>query len=130
MIFGLLADAVLAIHFAFVLFAIFGAFAVFWRRWVAYFHLPYVIWAAAVNLVPFTCPLTPLENTLRIAAGQRGYDAGFIDHYLTPLVYPDGMSAPVALVAGVSVVVWNALAYGFIYVRCRRSTQSGRASSS
>lgn len=117
MLASLLADLVLVVHFALVLFAVVGGFLVLWRRWIAWLHLPYVAWAAAVNLVPFTCPLTPLEVALRRAAGDAGYEGGFIAHYLTPIVYPDGMSEPVALFAGIAVLVWNALLYGFVYYR-------------
>ncbi len=124
MLASLLADLVLVIHFALVLFAIFGALLVLWRPWVAWLHVPYVGWASAVNLVPFTCPLTPLEVALRRAAGDAGYEGGFVDHYLTPIVYPDGMSEPVALTAGVAVLVWNAFLYGFVYYRYRRSASN------
>jgi len=122
---GVLADAVLLVHFALVLFAVFGALAVIWRRWFAWIHLPYLLWAALVNLIPFTCPLTPLENALRVAAGESGYAGGFVEHYIAAVVYPAGMTRTVQLVAGVSVLVWNAVLYWFVFRRGRRQKGSG-----
>ncbi|NJN51536.1 MAG: DUF2784 domain-containing protein [Gammaproteobacteria bacterium] len=125
MVSSLLADLVLVIHFALILFALFGALAV--MRWGAliWLHLPYVAWSAAVNLIPMTCPLTPLENTLRHRAGEAGYEGGFIDHYLTALIYPNAMDETTALVAGVSVIVWNVGLYAWI-VRSRRHRATAR----
>ncbi len=119
MIYTLLADLVLAIHFSLILFALLGALFVLRWRWSIYVHVPYVAWAAIVNLVPLTCPLTPLEVALRRTAGEAGYETGFIDHYLTPLIYPNAMDETTALVAGVSVLIWNALLYGLVYWRVR-----------
>lgn len=120
MIAGVLADAVLLLHFGLVLFAVLGGIAVAWRPWFAWVHLPYLVWAALVNLVPFTCPLTPLENALRLAAGESGYEGGFIEHYVAAVVYPAGMTRTVQLVAGVGVIVWNALVYGLLLSLRRR----------
>jgi hypothetical protein len=117
---SLLADVVLLLHAAFVLFAVLGAAAVWWRRWIAWLHVPWLVWAALVNLVPFTCPLTPLENDLRRAAGEAGYAGGFIEHWVTAFVYPAAMTRDVQLAAGVGVIVWNALAYAFVVRRARR----------
>jgi len=120
MLSGFLADAVLVIHLAFVLFAVFGALGLVWRRWWPWLHLPCLIWAALVNLVPFTCPLTPIENALRHAAGEAGYEAGFIAHYVTALVYPGGMTRDVEVFAGIAVLVWNSALYGvFLLARHR-----------
>lgn len=124
MLAGVLADAVLLAHLTFVLFAVFGALAVLWRRWVAWLHLPWLVWAALVNLVPFTCPLTPLENALRVAAGERGYTGGFIEHYVAAIVYPEGLTRPIQLVLGVGVLLWNALVYAVVLRAHGRINQS------
>lgn len=116
----ILASVILLLHFAFVLFAIFGAFAVLYRRWVAWIHLPAVAWSSVVNLAGWVCPLTPLENRFRMAAGQAGYTEGFIEHYIASLVYPAGMTRTVALTAGITVVVWNAAVYAWVITRRRR----------
>lgn len=112
-----LADMVLFFHFVFVVFAIFGGLIVLYKRWVVWLHIPVVLWSSVVNLVSWTCPLTPLENLFRSAAGQAGYEGGFIVHYLEPLVYPSGMPRKFELIAGVSILVWNGLVYGFLTYR-------------
>jgi hypothetical protein len=117
----LLADIVLLFHFAFILFAIFGGLAVLFRGWLAWFHVPVVLWSSLVNLASWTCPLTPLENFFRAQAGQAGYQGGFIQHYIEPLVYPTGMPRDFELIAGISILMWNVLLYAFIlYWRQRR----------
>jgi hypothetical protein len=109
------ANVVLLAHFAFVLLAVFGGFGVLINpRW-AWVHVPIVVWSSVVNLASWTCPLTPLENRLRIAATGTGYAGGFVQHYIGPLVYPRGMPRQLELVAGISIILWNALLYGFIY---------------
>lgn len=117
----LAANVVLLLHFAIVLFAVFGAFGVLADpRW-AWIHLPVVAWSSVVNLAGWTCPLTPLENRLRAAAHDDGYDGGFVQHYIGSVVYPQGMPRRLELVAGVSVVVWNALLYACLYAWLARA---------
>lgn len=109
------ASFVLAFHFVFVVTAVFGGFGVLLDpRW-AWVHVPIVLWSSLVNLAGWTCPLTPLEKCLRAGADQRGYEGGFVEHYLAPLVYPKGMPRRLELVAGVSVLVCNALVYALVF---------------
>ncbi|MEQ8859970.1 MAG: DUF2784 domain-containing protein [Pseudomonadales bacterium] len=110
------ADAVLICHALVASFAVFGAFVVFAHPWTAAAHLPIVVWSSVVNLAHWTCPLTPLERTLRRRAGQRAFEGGWIQHYLEPLVRPLGMPRRLELVAGISVLVWNGLLYGALAV--------------
>ena len=117
MLFRALADAVLALHFAFVLVAVAGAFAVLrWPR-LAWVHIPLVIWASLVNLMGWTCPLTPIENSLRHAAGQAGYSGGFLEHYLSLAVYPPFMTDSVPLLIGAAVALWNVAIYALLVSR-------------
>lgn len=108
------ANLVLLTHFAFVLFAVFGGLLAALVRGWAWIHVPTVLWSSLINLAGLTCPLTPLENHFRRKAGQAGYQSGFVQHYVGPLVYPRGMPRRLELVAGFSVVAWNAVVYGFI----------------
>ncbi len=115
MIYRLLANLVLSIHFLFVVFAVGGGLAVLLdQRW-AWLHVPVIVWSSVVNLADWTCPLTPLENRFRAAASQTGYEGGFLQHYLGALVYPQGMPRRLELVAGVTIVLWNAAVYGAIF---------------
>jgi len=111
----LAADVVLVGHFLFALFAVGGAFftLIDWR--IAFLHVPTVAWSSIVNLAHWTCPLTPLEKNLRVRAGQAAFEGTWIQNYFDPLVRPLGMPRRMELIAGVSVVVWNAIAYATIY---------------
>jgi hypothetical protein len=105
------ADLVLFTHFLFAAFAVFGGMLLFHNLSWAWVHVPVVLWSSVVNLMSWTCPLTPIEKTLRLRAGQTGYAGGFIQHYIGPAVYPRGMPRQLELVAGISIVVGNALVY-------------------
>ncbi|OGT19247.1 MAG: hypothetical protein A2V90_08870 [Gammaproteobacteria bacterium RBG_16_57_12] len=116
---GWLADLVLLAHFTFVLFVLLGGGLVLYHRRILWLHLPAVLWATAVNLAGWVCPLTPLEQALRRAAGEPGYGEGFVAHYIAPLVYPEGLPANAGLILGVAVLVWNILVYLLVIIRVR-----------
>lgn len=106
---------ILALHFLWVAFAVFGGLLLLldWR-W-AWLHVPAVAWSSIVNLAGWTCPLTPLEKRLRERDGGAAYTGGFVEHYLGRLVYPLGMPRRMELIAGISIVVWNALVYAGVW---------------
>lgn len=108
----LLADLVVILHFLFVVFALLGGLLVLrWRRLV-WWHAPAVVWAVLIEVAGWICPLTPLEQSLRRAAGLAPYEGGFVAHYLLPVLYPEGLTREVQwLLAGVVLAV-NALVYG------------------
>lgn len=120
MIHALLADAVVAFHFCFILFAVFGALAVAWRWKLRWLHLPVLAWAAGIMTVHGVCPLTPLENQLRESAGQAGYEGGFIDHYLVPLIYPPGLTPGIQRALAALLVVSNLGLYLWAWRRAAR----------
>src|SRR5215207_6391821 len=94
----ILANLVLGVHFTFVIFSVLGGFLVLWKRWIAWLHVPSVLWSSFVNLFSHVCPLTPIENRFRHLAGQAGFEGGFIQHYVAPLVYPGGMPSTTSLI--------------------------------
>jgi hypothetical protein len=113
----LLADALLVAHGAFVLFVVAGgALVLKWPR-LAWVHLPAAAWGAAIEFAGFVCPLTPLEKAWRRAAGQEGYQGGFIEHYITAALYPSGLTRPIQIALGVAVLVANGLAYWLLWRR-------------
>src|ERR1043166_2544889 len=114
-----LADGIMLLHFAYIVFVIGGALLVLQRRWWMWLHLPAVAWGVWVEFFARMCPLTPLENALRARAGQAGYAGGFIDHYITRLVYPEGLTARGQVVLGACVVIVNVLLYTRIWRRAR-----------
>ena len=98
------ASFVLVLHFVFVALAVLGGFGILVNQRWALIHVPIVVWSSVVNLAGWTCPLTPLENKFRDAANGPGYEGGFIQHYIGPLVYPQGIPRRLELVAGVAIV--------------------------
>lgn len=111
------ADGVVLVHLLFIVFVLFGGLLVLRWRWLVVLHLPAIAWGMAVEFLHLYCPLTPLENSLRQAAGQQGYDGGFIEHYLIPLIYPQGLTHELQVVFGTVVLVLNAAVYGYLIVR-------------
>ena len=124
MLYQLFADFVVAIHFAFVLFSVLGALlAIRWRR-ILYLHLPAAVWAAWIEFSGRICPLTPLENWLRLKGGEAGYSGDFIGHYLLSILYPSGLTRKFQFVLGGVVVGLNMIIYGYIlFARKRRGGQ-------
>lgn len=114
------ADLVLLLHFAFVLFVIFGGLLVWYRHNFAWLHIPVAAWGAIVNIASWQCPLTPLENHYRKLAGQSGYEGGFVEHYIAPLVYPEGLTSDLGIYVGLAVIVWNIVVYGALFFRRHR----------
>jgi hypothetical protein len=120
----LLANVVVLMHLAFVVFVVTGGILVLrWRR-VAWIHVPAALWGAAIALGGWICPLTPLENWLREQGGGTGYTTGFIEHYVLPVLYPVMLTHEVQMAAGVLVIVLNALLYGVVFGVMRPSARS------
>lgn len=114
-----LANVVLVLHLAFILFVVFGGLLVLLRRWIAWLHLPAVAWGILIEFAGWICPLTPLENWLRVEGGSRGYSGGFISHYLVSLVYPDGLTPALQWKLGALVLVINLGVYALVLRRRR-----------
>ena len=110
-----LATLVVLAHMAFVAFVVAGGvLALRWPR-VAWVHLPAALWGAMIALVGWVCPLTPLENWLRVRGGAAAYDTGFLEHYLLPVLYPVAMTRGLQIGTGAFVVLVNALVYWRIF---------------
>ncbi len=111
MIHSLLADLVVLVHLVFILFAIAGGLLVLrWPR-VAWLHLPAVIWGIYLEATGRTCPLTPLENRLRRSAGSSGYEGGFVEHHLLPVIYPVALTSDTQLFLAALLFLVNLALY-------------------
>ena len=114
-----LADLVLVVHAAFIVFAVLGGLLVLrWHR-LAWLHLPAVAWGAIIELMGWICPLTPLESSLRVAAGGEVYRGGFLEHYLDALVYPTALTRADQIALGLALLVFNVAVYAWILSRER-----------
>ena len=122
MIYRLLADLVFLAHLAFVVFVVLGGIAVWRRPKLAWLHVPAFAWGALIEFAGWICPLTPWEQALRRLAGEKGYSGGFVEHYVFPLLYPEGLTREVQITLGVLVLVVNAAAYLLIFKRRSRTT--------
>ncbi len=106
-----LADLVLLAHAGFVVFAAAGALLL--RRFprIVWLHLPAVVWGVGIEWSGGVCPLTPLEVWLRRRAGAAGYEDGFIEHYVTALIYPPGLTRGMQAGLGAALLVVNVFLY-------------------
>jgi hypothetical protein len=109
-----LADLLVIIHLAFILFVVLGGLLALRRWWLALLHLPTALWGVFIEVSGGFCPLTPLENEFRRLSGSGGYPGGFVEHYLLPLIYPAGLSREIQLVLALLVLLANLAIYGFV----------------
>jgi hypothetical protein len=89
-------------------------------KWLLVPHLLAAAWGVFIAASGGICPLTPLENRLRHEAGQGGYAGGFLDHYITPVLYPEGLTRELQWALAGLVLVVNAAVYGFLLRERRR----------
>lgn len=120
----LLADLIVAVHFAFLVFVIAGGLLARRYRWVTIPHLLAAAWGVYVEATPgLVCPLTPLENAFAHRAGEAGYEGSFIEHYLVPIIYPEGLTRGMQWALAALVVVVNAAVYAWPRRATRRSKE-------
>jgi hypothetical protein len=122
MLYRLAAETILLLHFAFIVFALFGALLASRWRWVVFLHLPAAAWGALIELTGGICPLTYAENFLRIRAGESGYTTSFIEHYLLAIIYPAGLTREFQFVLAGVVVVINVAIYTWLFYPRRASS--------
>jgi hypothetical protein len=116
MFYAAAAVLVLAVHMAFVLFVVFGAFLVLRRPRLLRLHLPAVAWGVYIEVSGRGCPLTTLENLLRLRAGLAGVEGSFVEYYMVSMLYPDGLTRNLQFVLAGLVAAINLA----LYARLRR----------
>lgn len=120
MIARLAADAVMLLHFGFILAVLFGGLLVLRYPRAVWLHLPILLWGVGIELLGGLCPLTTVENRLRRLAGEEGYPESFVEHYVAPIIYPAGLTRDLQYVLAGLVLLVNGLVYGWIIYRRRR----------
>lgn len=123
MFYRLLADATVVTHFAFIVYVVFGGFLAWrWPRTIL-LHISAAGWGLIGIVAGIVCPLTILEDWARREAGLSGLPSeGFIDHYLTGVIYPESLLTEVRIgVLLVVLVSW--IGFG---VRLRRTSRSSQ----
>ena len=109
-----LSDIVVLLHFIYVIFSVAGGILCIWRPRIIWLHVPAALWAALISFGGWICPLTYLENWLRIKGGASGYEQGFIVKYLEPVLYPGGLTYCHQAALGIIVIVLNLAVYGYV----------------
>ena len=121
MFYRIVADLIVVMHLAFVLFAVLGGVLVLrWKRCV-WIHVPAVVWAVLIEFAGWVCPLTPLENWFRERGGVIGYRSSFIEHYVFPVLYPTVLTRSLQIVLGLFVLGINLGIYGWIVRRAAKT---------
>lgn len=122
----ILADALVIVHLLFVVFVMAGGFLL--ARWpkLAWLHLPAAAWGATIEFTGGICPLTPLENHLRVLGGGSAYSGDFVERYLLPILYPENLAVPIQQVLGGVVVAVNLAAYALACRALRKRGLSNR----
>ncbi|MEX5363138.1 DUF2784 domain-containing protein [Pseudomonas guariconensis] len=122
MLYRLAADALVLVHLAFILLVLLGGLLVVKWRAALFIHLPALAWGLAVEGLHLACPLTGWENRMRAAAGGAGYQGGFVEHYIWPLIYPAGLTPQIQTLLGLFVLLQNLVVYSYVIRRWRRSS--------
>jgi hypothetical protein len=117
----MLADVLVVMHLLFVAFVVGGGFLLARRPNLGWLHLPAAAWGATIEFSGGICPLTPMENHLRMLGGGGVYRGDFVEHYLLPILYPGYLTLPIQWVLGAVVVVVNLAAYALAYQAWRRN---------
>ena len=126
MLYAIAAVLVLLAHMAFVLFVVFGAFLVLRRPRLAWLHVPAAVWGVYIELSGRGCPLTGLENLLRLRAGVKGYHEGFVEHYILWMLYPGGLTRETQFVLAGSVAAINLVLYALVWRKRRTALRRQR----
>jgi hypothetical protein len=113
----ILADGVVVLHLFFILFVVLGGIMTLGCPKVIWVHIPCVIWAIIIELTGIICPLTPLENELRLRAVQGMYSGDFVIHYLEPMIYLEGLTREFQVILGVMAALINISVYIWIYLK-------------
>ena len=124
----LAADLTLIVHFAFIIFVVFGALLFFVSTKIIYVHVPALIWGIYIELTHSVCPLTYLENWFLQKANLTTYSEGFIQNYLVPIVYPKHLTDNLQIYFAIVLIVANIIMYGLIISKSKKNYQPSQKS--
>ena len=116
----LAADLTLIVHFAFIIFVVFGALLFFVSTKIIYVHVPALIWGIYIELTHSVCPLTYLENWFLQKANLTTYSEGFIQNYLVPIVYPKHLTDNLQIYFAIVLIVANMIMYELIISKSKK----------
>ena len=115
------ANLTLIAHLIFILFVVFGGLIFFIFPKIIYMHLPALLWGIYIELTNSVCPLTYLENWFLYKGELSTYSNDFINNYLFPIIYPEGLTTEIQIYLGISLIIINILIYGLIYKNFKKN---------
>jgi hypothetical protein len=121
MLYSIGAGAVVVLHASFVLFVLAGGLALRRWAWVAWLHVPALLYAIAIQSVGWSCPLTILEKELTLLAGRQPYAGEFLPHYVWSPLGLAGAQGPASLGLIAGIVLLNLAPYT-LWIRHRRGS--------
>ncbi|MEU4391040.1 DUF2784 domain-containing protein [Kribbella sp. NPDC023855] len=122
MIYRLLADGMMILHGAFLLFFVIGGFLAWkWRR-VIWAHLAVGLWNITIVLLDFECPVTGVEKHWMRKGGEEPYAGGYIKHYLDGTIWPAGYTW-LAEIVGFALLVISYIGLYFVSRHSRRTRE-------
>lgn len=120
MLFRWLALAVVCLHAAYLVYLVVGGFLAW--RWPRTFlvHVVAAAWGVIVVAASLPCPLTTLQNLLRVQGGQPALRESYLDTYVRDVIYPTEYQNAIYVAIAVTVAIsW----LGFAVLRHRRAGQ-------
>ena len=114
------ADLPLIVHFAFIIFVVFGGILFLISTKIIYVHVPALIWGIYIELTHSACPLTYLENLFLQKSNLSTYSEGFIQNYLVPIVYPTYMTNDLQIYFAIAIIIINMIIYGFMFSKLKK----------
>ena len=114
------ADLTLIVHFAFIIFVVFGALLFVVSTKIIYVHVPALIWGIYIEITHSICPLTYLENWFLQKANLTTYSEGFIQNYLVPIIYPKNLTEDLQTYFAIALIVANMVMYGLIISKSKK----------
>ena len=120
MVYRLLGDAVIILHFLWILFILFGLFIGVKYGRLIWVHLGGLVFTLILNIGGWFCPLTYLENHLYgLYNSQLAYGGSFVGQYLQKLIYLDLDEVYLRIAA----VIWVAINLGgYVYLFKKRKS--------
>ena len=80
MMYEFVSELTIVVHFAFIIFVVFGGLLFFVSKKIVYVHVPALIWGTYIELTHTVCPLTYLENWFLKKAGLTAYSESFFSY--------------------------------------------------
>ena len=125
MVYMISADLVVAIHFTWIIFLIFGALAGRSFQWVKWIHIGGLGFSLFIQLMSWYCPLTHLEAWLRARHDPSlTYSGSFIAQVLERWVYLQVSQTAILIGTFVVILFSGWLYFGAIFIQHFKNQQS------